>query len=79
MGFVFLEPKIVSFFFLNYREQILLMETYISILWGINTSGKNKLPMTDLKAIYEKLNLGNMLTYKVVMLSFSGIQAPRIY
>jgi uncharacterized protein (DUF1697 family) len=31
------------------------METYISILRGINVGGKNKIKMNDLKELYEEL------------------------
>ncbi len=36
---------------------------YISILRGINVSGKNKIIMTDLKALYESLGYKNVVTY----------------
>lgn len=39
------------------------METYISILRGINVSGQKKILMTDLKEIYEKLNFKDVETY----------------
>jgi len=39
------------------------METYISILRGINVSGQKKILMTDLKALYEDLGLENVTTY----------------
>ena len=39
------------------------MATYISILRGINVSGKNMIKMTDLKKVYEDLNFKNVLTY----------------
>ena len=39
------------------------MQTYISILRGINVSGKNKLPMEGLKALYKELGLTDVLTY----------------
>ncbi len=39
------------------------METYISILRGINVGGHNKIPMTGLKDLYEELNLKNIITY----------------
>lgn len=39
------------------------MTTYISILRGINVTGHNKLPMTDLKKLYGDLKLKNPVTY----------------
>jgi len=39
------------------------MSTVISILRGINVSGKNKVPMVELKAMYEGLKLKNITTY----------------
>jgi len=39
------------------------METIISILRGINVSGKNKIPMAELKALYEKAGFKNVTTY----------------
>src|SRR5580698_4844358 len=39
------------------------METVISILRGINVSGKNKIPMVELKALYEKSGFKNVTTY----------------
>lgn len=39
------------------------MNTYISMLRGINVSGKNKLKMDDLKVMYEKLGYNDVLTY----------------
>jgi len=39
------------------------MQTYISLLRGINVSGKNKILMADLKAIYENTGLKNVQTY----------------
>src|SRR5690242_9735222 len=39
------------------------METYISILRGINVSGQKKIQMTDLKALYENLKFKNVTTY----------------
>ncbi len=39
------------------------MQTYISILRGINVSGQKKIKMTDLKALYEKLGFTNVQTY----------------
>jgi len=39
------------------------MSTIISILRGINVSGKNKIPMAELKAMYEGLKFKNITTY----------------
>jgi len=39
------------------------METYISILRGINVSGQKKIVMTDLKALYENLEFEDVATY----------------
>ena len=39
------------------------METYISILRGINVGGKNKIKMNDLKELYEELKFKNIITY----------------
>lgn len=39
------------------------MTTYISLLRGINVSGKNIIKMDDLKKMYEKLNCKNISTY----------------
>ena len=39
------------------------MTTYIAILRGINVSGKNKILMQDLKALFESLNFKNVKTY----------------
>lgn len=39
------------------------MNTYISILRGINVSGKNIIKMTDLKQLYEKLSFIDVQTY----------------
>ncbi len=39
------------------------MSTYISILRGINVSGKNKIKMQDLKGLYGSLGFSNVLTY----------------
>jgi uncharacterized protein (DUF1697 family) len=40
-----------------------MMETYISILRGINVSGQKKILMADLKALYEGLDFENVTTY----------------
>ena len=39
------------------------METFISILRGINVSGHRKVPMNELKSLYEKLGFKNVITY----------------
>lgn len=39
------------------------METFISILRGINVSGQKKILMADLKALYESLGLSDITTY----------------
>lgn len=39
------------------------MNTLISILRGINVSGKNKIPMVELKALFEGLKFKNVTTY----------------
>ncbi|MDB5227867.1 MAG: hypothetical protein JWN78_2060 [Bacteroidota bacterium] len=39
------------------------MQTYISILRGINVSGQKKILMTDLKALYESLGFSEVISY----------------
>tara|TARA_B100000809_G_scaffold252685_1_gene287677 strand:- start:4836 stop:5408 length:573 start_codon:yes stop_codon:yes gene_type:complete len=39
------------------------VETYISLLRGINVSGQKKILMADLKALYESLGFSNVKTY----------------
>jgi uncharacterized protein (DUF1697 family) len=39
------------------------MYTFISMLRGINVSGRNRIPMAELKHLYESLNLTNVVTY----------------
>jgi uncharacterized protein (DUF1697 family) len=39
------------------------MEPIISILRGINVGGKNKIPMAELKALYEKAGFKKVTTY----------------
>lgn len=39
------------------------MATYLSILRGINVSGQKKVPMAELKSLYEELNLKDISTY----------------
>ncbi|MEN0006340.1 MAG: DUF1697 domain-containing protein [Bacteroidota bacterium] len=46
---------------LHKKEQQL--ETYIALLRGINVSGKNKLPMAELRALAESLGYRSVKTY----------------
>lgn len=39
------------------------MNTYLSLLRGINVSGQKKVPMADLRALYETLKFENVSTY----------------
>ena len=39
------------------------MTIFLSILRGINVSGQKKVPMAELKSLYEELNLKNITTY----------------
>lgn len=39
------------------------MATYISLLRGVNVSGQNKLQMSALKTMFEKLHFTNVVTY----------------
>ncbi len=39
------------------------MKTFLSILRGINVSGHKKIPMAELKVLYEELNFENITTY----------------
>ena len=39
------------------------MQTYISLLRGINVSGQKKIRMTELQSLYESLGLTNVQTY----------------
>lgn len=41
----------------------LKMNTFISMLRGINVSGEKKIHMEDLRSLYEELNLVNVRTY----------------
>jgi uncharacterized protein (DUF1697 family) len=45
------------------RKQTLQMETYISLLRGINVSGQKRIQMSALKALYEELKLKGIITY----------------
>ena len=38
-------------------------KTYISMLRGINISGKNNIRMSDLQSLYQSLNFSNISTY----------------
>jgi uncharacterized protein (DUF1697 family) len=55
------------------------MHTYISLLRGINVSGKNKLPMTTLKDLYQALGCMHVTTYiqsgNVILQTASSITA----
>lgn len=50
-------------FHLNLRFQTKPMETIISILRGINLGSHNKIPMPELKTLYEKAGFKNVATY----------------
>ncbi len=39
------------------------MKRYIAFLRGVNISGKNKVPMAELKKCFEKLGFGEVKTY----------------
>ena len=39
------------------------MNTYISLLRGINVSGQKKIKMLELKSLYQSLQLNNVITY----------------
>jgi len=39
------------------------MKTYISLLRGINVSGKNRIGMSELKGLFESLSMTNVATY----------------
>lgn len=39
------------------------MKTYIALLRGINVSGQKKIKMADLKALFENLGFGRVVTY----------------
>jgi uncharacterized protein (DUF1697 family) len=39
------------------------MNTFITLLRGINVSGQKMIKMVELKALYESLNLKNVKTY----------------
>ena len=44
-------------------EVVKNMKRYIALLRGINISGKNKVPMAELKQGFEKLNYTEVKTY----------------
>lgn len=39
------------------------MKRYIAFLRGVNISGKNKVPMAELKKDFEKFDFGEVKTY----------------
>ena len=39
------------------------METYITLLRGINVGGKNKIPMADLRQTFERIGMVDVTTY----------------
>src|SRR5262245_63471984 len=45
------------------REASGMMMVYLALLRGINVGGKNKVPMTELKACFEELGCENVQTY----------------
>ena len=45
------------------RKQTPQMETYISLLRGINVSGQKRIQMSALKALYEELKFKGIITY----------------
>jgi len=59
----FITPKSISRIRRQLIERVNKMETFISILRGINVSGQNKIQMTDLKALYEALKFKDITTY----------------
>jgi uncharacterized protein (DUF1697 family) len=56
---------LAGFFLPFYSNQVytISMQTYISMLRGINVGGQNKVRVADLKSLYESLGLGNVQTY----------------
>jgi len=44
-------------------QKNILLQTYISILRGINVSGQKKILMADLKVLYETLQFKEVTTY----------------
>lgn len=54
MGIKYLQRK---------NKHLNLMQTFISILRGINVSGQKKILMTELKGLYEKLGYKDIETY----------------
>lgn len=57
------------------------MKIFLSILRGINVSGQKKIPMTELRILYEELNFKNITTYiqsgNVVFKSTNFIDLPK--
>lgn len=47
----------------EYAGVVVDMKRYVSLLRGINISGKNKISMTELKREFEKLGFGEVKTY----------------
>jgi uncharacterized protein (DUF1697 family) len=57
---------ILAGFFLPFysnRVYTIAMQTYISLLRGINVSGQKKIRMADLRSLYESLGLKNVQSY----------------
>ena len=44
-------------------EESTNMKRYVALLRGINISGKNKVPMAELKKVFEELGLTEVKTY----------------
>ncbi len=49
--------------FMKESEKVLSMIQYVAFLRGINVGGKNKVPMKDLKKLFEDLGYVNVKTY----------------
>ncbi|HUQ40096.1 MAG TPA: DUF1697 domain-containing protein [Acidimicrobiales bacterium] len=53
------------------------MPTYVALLRGINVGGKNKVPMAELRAVFEALGHSDVRTYiQSGNVVFSGPKAP---
>ncbi len=52
-----------SLAFVNFLKAVYSMPTHISLLRGINVGGNKKIPMADLKALYESLGFRAVTTY----------------
>ena len=39
------------------------MKRYVALLRGVNISGKNKVPMAELKKVFEKIGFSEVKTY----------------